>query len=55
MAKSDENFERFANGKLTQGERRVLMTHWIGEAWTQIGLQPYETIRARAFEAMWSV
>ena len=33
----DENLTQYVDGKLNASQRRVLMTKWIGEAWSKVG------------------
>ena len=47
-----DNFEKFASGKITMSERRVLMTYWIGYAWEKMKWAKHGEMRHRAFEAL---
>ena len=41
-----DNLEGYLNGKFTAGERRVLLTKWVGEAWEQLSLNKEIAVRA---------
>ena len=42
----DSNFERYVEGKISASERRVLMTKWVGEAWSKVGKMKDSIIRS---------
>ena len=33
----EENLHRYTEGKISASERRVLVTKWVGKAWTEVG------------------
>ena len=33
----EENLQRYTEGKIRASERRVLVTKWVGKAWTKVG------------------
>ena len=33
----EENQQRYTEGKISVSERRVLVTKWVGKAWTEVG------------------
>ena len=33
----EENLQRYTEGKISASERRVLVTKWVGKAWTEVG------------------
>ena len=41
-----DNLEGYLHGKFTAGERRVLLTKWVGEAWEQLSLNKEIAVRA---------
>ncbi len=43
-----DNLEQYLHGKFTAGERRVLITKWVGEAWEE--LSEDKDIAVRAFK-----
>lgn len=44
LERDEENLEKWENGKITASERRVLITHWVGEAAKKV-YSDKETIR----------
>ena len=48
MAHMQDNLERYVQGTFTAGERRVLITKWVGNAWEE--LSKNENIAIRAFK-----
>ena len=44
----EENLNKYLNGKFTAGERRVLLTKWVGDAWEE--LSGKKEIAVRAFK-----
>ena len=34
----DKNLDQYVNGKINASQRRVLMTKWVGEAWSKVWL-----------------
>jgi hypothetical protein len=40
----DQNMEKWKSGQVSVGERRVLMTHWVGEAWEKLHREHKQTI-----------
>ena len=42
----DSNLERYVEGKMSASERRVLMTKWVGEAWSKVGKMKDSIIRS---------
>ena len=41
-----ENLEGYLNGKFTAGERRVLLTQWVGQAWEELSSDREMVIRS---------
>ena len=41
-----ENLEGYLNGKFTAGERRVLHTQWVGEAWEELSQNKEVAVRS---------
>ena len=41
----DENFEKWNKGSYTVGERRIMLTHWVGQAWRDIHRENASLIR----------
>ena len=39
LESSQEKLEEWKNGKVTAGERRILMTKWLGNAWDEMKTQ----------------
>ena len=33
----EENLQQYTEGKISASERRVLVTKWVGKAWTEVG------------------
>ena len=33
----DKNLDQYVDGKINANQRRVLMTKWVGEAWSKVG------------------
>ena len=33
----DKNLDQYVDGKINASQRRVLMTKWVGEAWSKVG------------------
>ena len=48
MQHIQENLEGYLNGKFTAGERRILFTKWVGQAWEELSQD--HTIAMRAFK-----
>ena len=40
----DNHIEEWKAGKYTVGDRRVLMTHWVGQAWEKLHIEHKDTI-----------
>jgi gluconate kinase len=40
----EQNIEKWKSGKYSVGDCRVLMTHWVGEAWIKLHQEHKETI-----------
>ena len=47
---SDENADKWYNGKISAKERRILITHWVGAAYEKISSAEYHDFRWRMFE-----
>ena len=41
----DENFEKWNKGSYTVGERRIMLAHWVGQAWRDIHRENASLIR----------
>ena len=48
MQHVQENLEGYLHSKFTAGERRILFTKWVGQAWEE--LSQNDTIAIRAFK-----
>jgi hypothetical protein len=46
----DENLELWESAKMTAGQRRILMTQWLGAAWDVFNSAKYDMARRRYFE-----
>ena len=42
----EENLQRYTEGKISASERRVLVTKWVGRAWTEVGSNRDMVIRS---------
>ena len=42
----DKNLDQYVNGKINASQRRVLMTKWVGEAWSKVGKMKDSIIRS---------
>ena len=42
----DKNLDQYVNGKMNASQRRVLMTKWVGEAWSKVGKMKDSIIRS---------
>jgi len=38
------------DSKLTASERRILISHWVGEAWNKLCAPEYDNLRRRCWE-----
>ena len=36
MQQLQDNLEKYLQGKFSAGERRILMTKWVGNAWEEL-------------------
>lgn len=41
----EENLQKWENGKYTVGDRRVMLTHWVGQAWRELHKDNGDLIR----------
>ena len=41
-----DNLDSYVTGKITAGERRILLTKWVGEAWAEISSQKEMIVRS---------
>ena len=44
------NFDKWASQRLTASERRILTTHWIGEAWQKFSSNKYQNLITSSFK-----
>ena len=44
------NFDKWASQKLSASERRILTTHWIGEAWQKFSSNKYQHLINSSFK-----
>ena len=42
----DKNLDQYVDGKINASQRRVLMTKWVGEAWSKVGKMKDSIIRS---------
>ena len=42
----NDNLEKYLNGKFTAGERRVLLTKWVGQAWEEVSQNEAAIVRS---------
>ena len=42
----EENLDEYLNGKINAGERRILLTKWVGEAWEELAENEEMVIRS---------
>ena len=42
----DKNLDQYVDGKINANQRRVLMTKWVGEAWSKVGKMKDSIIRS---------
>ena len=41
-----DNLDEYLNGKITAGERRILLTKWVGEAWEELAKNQEMIVRS---------
>ena len=41
----NDNLEDYLHGKFTAGERRILITHWVGDAWEELSKDLHIAVR----------
>ena len=41
----EKNLEKWENGKYTVGDQRIMLTHWVGQAWREMHQQNTDLIR----------
>ena len=42
----NDNFEDYLHGKFTAGERHILITHWVGDAWEELSKDSHIAVRS---------
>ena len=42
----DKNLDQYLDGKINVSQRRVLMTKWVGEAWSKVGKMKDSIVRS---------
>ena len=42
----DKNLDQYVDGKINTSQRRVLMTKWVGKAWSKVGKMKDSIIRS---------
>ena len=50
LDEAEENWQKFSQNRVTTREKRVLLSHWYGRAWTRFNGPDFVTARTHAFE-----